>query len=152
MHFGFKIIGIAMMLSVCSCCHKPMQKNHHITGHQKDSQKISLFDQNWKLIALKSTPVLTNPGDKNPHMILKNRSDAVTGNGGCNSFSGVYTLNGTSLRFGNFIATKMACENLNLEHSFFNALKQSARYQIYGDTLMLSDSLGENLAQFITIP
>lgn len=62
---------------------------------------------------------------------------SVSGNGGCNTFSGDCRVEGESLTIGPLVSTKMACNNLSLENSYFKALQSATRYTLAGDKLIL---------------
>lgn len=75
--------------------------------------------------------------------------DMVSGNSGCNSFSGNITLDGDSLSFGELALTKRACTNddaMTRENEFLAMLAQVSSYQITRQSLSLYDSNGEFLA------
>ncbi len=146
------IFIIALSVIVYGCCHKTVAANQHKTINQNARKNSILFDQSWKLIEINSITVQNDAEARTPYMILKQSSQEVSGNGGCNSFSGIYSVEGTSLRFGNFIVTKMACDKLDLEYQFFSVLKQCEKYQIVQDTLILSDRLDHKIAHFKVIP
>ena len=56
----------------------------------------------------------------------------VTGTGGCNTFSGEVTIDGSDLTFGPLASTQMACEEdvSNQEQAFFTALQDATSYTI----------------------
>lgn len=69
----------------------------------------------------------------------------VSGNTGCNSFSGSYTLDGSSLEIDpDVAATMMACEDASqqVETQFLNALSQVSTWERSGDTVTLRDPAG----------
>ncbi len=69
----------------------------------------------------------------------------VSGNTGCNSFSGSYTLDGTSLEIdSNVAATMMACGDASqqVEQQFLTALSQVASWERSGTTVTLRDPAG----------
>lgn len=69
----------------------------------------------------------------------------VSGNTGCNSFSGSYTLDGDSLEIDSDVAaTMMACEDASqqLEQEFLTALGQVATWERSGTTVTLRDPAG----------
>jgi heat shock protein HslJ len=139
---------IALVVMVYGCCRKPVAVKQNPTINQNARNNSILFDQSWKLIEINNISVQSGSETSTPYMVLKQGSQKVSGNGGCNSFSGIYSVEGTSLRFSNFIATKMACDKLDLEYQFFRLLKQCEQYQIVQDTLILSDSLDHRIASF----
>lgn len=111
-------------------------------------KESSLLNQEWMLIELNQQPVQTDTGSKSPYLLLKPEINKVSGNGGCNSFSGNYALDGKILRFSEFISTKMACDKLDIEYKFLSALKQSYSFQVINDTLVLSDEQDQRIALF----
>lgn len=68
----------------------------------------------------------------------------VAGTGGCNTFTGTYATDGTSISFGPLASTKMACpaEVMDQESAYFAALAASSIYAISGDRLELRDAEG----------
>ncbi len=68
--------------------------------------------------------------------------DLVTGSGGCNTFSGTYTLDGDTISFSEIVSTLMLCEGTgDQETAFFNALESATRYEVtdYQLTIWHSD-------------
>lgn len=63
----------------------------------------------------------------------------VKGNGGCNDFSGQYTLDGDSLSFGPFVSTKKACGPATdeQEYAFMTFLPRISRVEVDDDELHL---------------
>lgn len=72
------------------------------------------------------------------------------GSGGCNSYSGTYEADGSTLTMGPIISTMMACDTpiMDQETQYFAALGSTASYAISDETLTLNDSGGEALAVF----
>lgn len=70
----------------------------------------------------------------------------LSGNGGCNGFSGAYTAQGTSLRITALTATEMACARPpgadEQEQGYFAALRSVRTFEQVGDTLTLLDGQG----------
>jgi len=56
----------------------------------------------------------------------------VSGNAGCNTFSGTYTVDGSNLTFGPLASTKIACEGAKgtLETAFLGAIQATTTYEI----------------------
>ena len=73
------------------------------------------------------------------------RQGKVSGNGGCNRFSGTYTQDGARITFGPLMSTKMACENLNAEIEFFGQLDQARQIAVSHLELVLKDAEGLTL-------
>ena len=98
---------------------------------------------------LGAEPVTTGTGRREAQMTLTSEGRTVRGSGGCNGFSGPYTLDGRKLKFGNLISTKMACmDGMEVETGLFAALAATATYTITGEHLELFDAGGKALARF----
>ncbi|MBF8455963.1 META domain-containing protein [Kaistella sp. G5-32] len=70
---------------------------------------------------------------------LNIESGKITGNAGCNNYFGELSLDPTA---GNFMtknvgATKMACDNLQVENQFLSMLNEANKYVVSGNTLEL---------------
>jgi heat shock protein HslJ len=78
----------------------------------------------------------------------------VTGNGGCNSFSGAYALDGATITFEPVTSTLMLCEGPGgeVETVFFEALPRVATWASDGSQLTLSDADGTPLLMFVPAP
>ncbi|HEV8287319.1 MAG TPA: META domain-containing protein [Chitinophagaceae bacterium] len=62
------------------------------------------------------------------------------GKGGCNNMSGKFSVKGSSVKFNSIISTKMACNNIDKENTFFNLLENRvSEYTYNGDQLLLRD-------------
>lgn len=64
----------------------------------------------------------------------------VSGNMGCNSFSGDYKVSGSRLKFGQMMSTLMACmenERMDQESAVLGALNGNLEYKIDGDILTI---------------
>lgn len=109
----------------------------------------SIVETYWKLVELRGQPV---PGlEREPHLILKAEDGRVTGFGGCNTFSGDYTLDEARSRisFGQLISTQKACSSgMDVERKFGEVLGQVDNYSVSGDRLTLNRGRMAPLAVF----
>jgi heat shock protein HslJ len=63
-----------------------------------------------------------------------------TGTAGCNSISGRFSIKGTSIKFKDIVATKMACEQLEQETWFLKLLQNTvSNYAVGKQALVLKD-------------
>ncbi len=71
----------------------------------------------------------------------------VAGSGGCNRFTGGYTLAGAALRFGQVAGTMMACDTDigDQEQRFHAALAEVRGWRIENGRLHLTDAAGRSL-------
>ncbi|MCL4267484.1 MAG: META domain-containing protein [Anaerolineae bacterium] len=75
----------------------------------------------------------------------------VSGNGGCNSFSGTYTTDGRNITISPLVSTMMACQEdvMQQETAYLAALQSAATYQLMGDTLELFTAEGARAVTFV---
>lgn len=86
---------------------------------------------------------------------LKLEGGNTSGNSGCNSFSGSYTIDGDSLTFGALASTAMACAEPavgELETVVLAGLEATEKYAIVGETLVLEDADGNALLSYSVAP
>lgn len=78
---------------------------------------------------------------------IKFENGTVRGNGGCNSISGTYTLNGMSLSVSNILSTKKFCQDASTwETMFLNKLQKSQAFRIENEMLIIDCGSEGNLA------
>ncbi len=77
-------------------------------------------------------------------------ADQISGDAGCNRFTGTYTTNGTTILFGPVAATLMACppDVTEVEESYLARLAEATTYAVAGDELTLSARDGSVLLHF----
>ena len=74
-------------------------------------------------------------------------ADTVSGNSGCNTYSGPYTIDGASITIGPLASTMMACASQaasDQEAQFLAALQASTTFSQTGDVMTLKARGGEN--------
>jgi len=91
----------------------------------------------WRLAEVGGRPVPASEAGSRPHIRLTADGRKLQGSAGCNRMMGTYELNGTSLKFGPIMTTKMACPAMETEQAFLNALDSTVRYEINGSSLTL---------------
>lgn len=120
---------------------------------KKVFQDKSITDKYWKLIELRGTKIAGNRGNnQEAHFILHPGNNRISGNGGCNAFNGGYELSeGNRIKFSDMASTKMACDNMETETGYLNALGAADNYALKGDTLSLNKARMAPLAKFILV-
>jgi heat shock protein HslJ len=86
------------------------------------------------------------PGAANPISLQFSDDGKVSGNAGCNSYSGTYTVAGNSITFSGFAVTLMYCGEpgvMDMESTYLAALPMMKVYGISGNELTLSDGIGK---------
>jgi heat shock protein HslJ len=108
-----------------------------------------ITEKYWKLVELKGQPV---PALKRePYLILRTEDKRMTGFGGCNSFTGAYTLDeaASRIRFDQVASTMMACPSgMDVEQAFHEVLRGVDNYSLNGDRLSLNRARMAPLARF----
>lgn len=103
----------------------------------------------WKLVLLDGKPVAAGERQREPHFILQQQQQRITGSSGCNRLVGGYTLKDSELAFSRSAGTLMMCpQGMELERAFLVALAATARWRIVADQLDLMDAAGSTLARF----
>ena len=76
--------------------------------------------------------------------------DRVSGNDGCNTFSGSYEADGSKLTFGPLAGTKMACGSPadEVSRAVTTALARVRAYKQSADTLRMEDAGGETVLTY----
>lgn len=109
-----------------------------------------LMNTPWKLTSLYGADVQTLNAGKTASLTLsanETRARIVTA---CNGGSASFTVEGRRLKFGAAISTKMMCEQAQMlqEKKFMQAINDTERYEINGETLELYDAGNQLLASF----
>jgi heat shock protein HslJ len=103
----------------------------------------------WKLVRLRDEPVIVEPNQREPHIVLHAQGQRVGGSGGCNNLLGGYRLDDNRIAFEKLASTMMACvAGMQQEQRFLEALGETASWRVLGSHLELYDSAGTLLAQF----
>lgn len=113
---------------------------------QSTSEKIpaTIVDIQWHLTGINgAAPVLAEDAVA-PTLQLSSSDARAQGSGGCNRYSGTYTLDGDALAFGLMMQTKMACADAvnQLEQQFQLALSKVATQRSVDGALELLDGGG----------
>ena len=100
----------------------------------------------WYLNSLvDKTGQIWGPVPTNPISLQFSDGGNVTGNSGCNSYSGTYTVSGNNININGFAVTLMYCGDpgvMTLEQTYLTVLPMMKVYKISGDQLTLSDGTG----------
>lgn len=91
----------------------------------------------WRLTSLNGAP----PYPAAQIRLVFEDDQTVSGFSGCNSYSGGYTLDGSTLVFEPIASTAMACVDgaiAEAERAYFDALQQVDAFTLDGDRLTLS--------------
>lgn len=108
---------------------------------------LTLEGTDWTLMRVGTATVTASGGARAPN--LKLGGSRAGGFSGCNRFGGAYEISGTSVRFTQMVATRMACMNGGeLEQAYLDALAAVRGWRIAGDRLTLLSAGGNVLLDF----
>jgi heat shock protein HslJ len=112
---------------------------------QPVSSKDTLAGTSWLLTTLNGQPAL-----KDTIVTLNFMDGKAAGSDGCNSYTGSYTADGASIKFGQMASTMMACPDPIMKQAaaYQQALGQAATYKADAAQLTLYDANGKELAAF----
>jgi heat shock protein HslJ len=125
---------------------------HAAAGEQMPAPGESaspLTRSEWRLTMVSDSAVAE--GDNVPTLEFLDDSQ-VAGHTGCNSAGGPYEIDGPTLTIGPLVTTQMACLDdtvMWVETSYLRAMDATRSYRIEGDTLVLLDEAGAELARFV---
>jgi heat shock protein HslJ len=101
---------------------------------------LPLEKTKWILTVLNSKKIFTPESGKDIYVTFSSDKN-INGFGGCNNFSGGFTLTKDKLKTGMIAATEMFCESrMDTESEFLKTLQKSERYNINGNILQIYDS------------
>ena len=129
------VVGVTTLFSLAACVSAGSQAEGEITG------KVWVLDR-------------LNGAAPVPNTIITaefTEDGQVGGSAGCNSYSGPYTVSGSSIEFKQPMAsTMMACEEpvMEQETAYFQVLAAAKSFAVKGDQLTLNDAGGKALATY----
>jgi len=157
--FGLFLASISLALSL-SCNgdskKKETQNNQTTTPSQEQvitqdaNSESSLVDKKWKLTKLMGKPLSELDSSAQKVFILfSTEENSLSGNSGCNSFGGTYTLKeGNRFETSQLISTMMACQNMDIEDQFMGVLQKADTYILQGNKLQITKARMAPLAEF----
>lgn len=117
---------------------------------QSAQATAALEDVSWSLTWLGEQRLMISARRPAPTLMLSGADHKVSGNSGCNEFSGDYQLAPDSLRFGPVVTTGRACADPVLnqrEKQLLRVMHETRAWRINGNTLVLTGP-GGRLARF----
>ncbi|HEX2786927.1 MAG TPA: META domain-containing protein [Ignavibacteria bacterium] len=79
---------------------------------------------------------------------VKFSTGQVTGTGPCNSFTGVYNLNGTVVSISKILSTDVGCAQIQMEGEYLRLLGAAQRYDIQNGYLKIFTSVDYKVMTF----
>ena len=125
---------------------------------KKIDMDFVITEKYWKLIELngKEMSVDREIADREPHFILHEVDNRVSGNTGCNNILGSFELsdvNGVEgkISFSQMASTRMACIDVDYEQEYLNVFEEGKGFSIKNDTLFLINEEGLPIAKFAAV-
>lgn len=130
---------VAFLASCMSKPSQPTQNTNDITG------------KTWKLTELNGQPIKLKNPNANPYFKLNMADMRYEGHGGCNGVGGTFEIKPDAMRikFNQGMSTMIACDDLDTERAFVDALLASDNYSVNGNTLTLNKARMAPLAKFV---
>jgi heat shock protein HslJ len=120
-------LNIAILLTIVVVCAQ---------AAPADAVQSDIFGKKWRLAEIEGNKF---SGDA-PNMEFNRDQNRVSGDAGCNRFSGGFELSGTALKFSPLISTKRACvdaERQRVENNFLRLLETITRFEVQDHALRL---------------
>lgn len=92
----------------------------------------------WILKSINNRDVAEAFPAKKPYMVLNFDIDQVSGNGGCNTFTGKFTYHRGKFKAPNLASTMMACTGDQEESTFFQLLGKPSKLSLLNGNLIFS--------------
>ncbi|HKE57221.1 MAG TPA: META domain-containing protein [Pyrinomonadaceae bacterium] len=118
--------------------------SHHVLSFEREAPQ-AITGRTWNVTGFNNgRQGVVNPLVGSP-ISLSFADGRVSGRTGCNTFSGSYTLQGNTIKFGPIAATRMMCAAgvMNQEREFLKALESAVSWTVQGDRLDMHLANGE---------
>ncbi|MBS1597901.1 MAG: META domain-containing protein [Bacteroidetes bacterium] len=114
--------------------------------------QYAIVEKYWSLIELNGKSIKTDSNSKKEsHISFATKGYRVSGNSGCNNFTGSFILTGANhITISKVASTRMACPGMDVEAEFLKVLGDTDSYDVKGGILSLKNA-GAVLAKFTTI-
>ncbi len=120
------------------------------TGTAEVRNDSTVENRKWLLSDIYGIQI--KPGNSIPYIYLDSATKTVNGFGGCNNFSGKYTLDNGYLKFGPLAMTRKMCidNHLNsVEQAMTKILAKDDKYMVSNGALYLTDN-GQEEMKFVS--
>jgi heat shock protein HslJ/uncharacterized membrane protein len=111
---------------------------------------ITLLGTAWRLESLTGAAV---QGGTQPSLEFPTEGRA-SGNGSCNRFNGIVTVQGEAIMFGGLATTRKACPGavMKQEEDYLSALRESVRFEAKAEALAIYSAGREEPLRFVPAP
>lgn len=109
-----------------------------------------ILERYWKLVEIRGKQVTKTEGMKRePYLILREEQHKIAFQGGCNLYTGTYSLKGKHrIRVGKLSGTLLNCADMSVEQQLLQIIRHGHQFSVGKDTLLLTKGRKETLARF----
>ncbi len=113
---------------------------------------MSLTGTSWQVLAYNNgRGAVTTPLQDTEMTAVFGPDGTISGGSGCNSFTGSYSVDGSSLSIGSVATTQQTCPDpvMEQEQAYLTALQASTEYLLTADRLTLRNDDGATQVDFL---
>ena len=96
-------------------------------------------ERRWILTEMKGVPVQLSGTRRDAYLEFRWSEKRFTGNGGCNTINGTYTLENRRLQFPEVTSSELDCADIEFEKLFLDLLRDVDRYEMENADLVMKD-------------
>lgn len=124
--------------------------NQYVLSKEQMISDEALTGKKWRLVKLMGQPVSEiGKAASKPFIAFSAQENRVSGNAGCNSFTGSYTLKeGNRFETSKLASTMKACLDMKVESQFMGVLEKADTYTIKDGELSITKARMAPLAVF----
>jgi heat shock protein HslJ len=136
--------SLLLIIWTASCMSKP-------TASTPSEKSSDITGKTWKLTEINGQPIKLKNPNSNPYFKLSISDMRYEGHGGCNGVGGTFEIKQDAMRikFHQGMSTMIACEDLETERAFTQALLAADNYSVNGNILTLNKARMAPLAKFV---
>lgn len=136
--------GLVLALGLAACALPPAPPPRGAPAQPAAGSGDPLSGTSWTVTSYVGADGAAQQSVAGVETLIAFDAGRVSGTAGCNRLTGSYTVDGPSLAFGPLASTMMACPEPQMaqEQAVFNAMGQTATYELAGDQLILKDASG----------
>jgi heat shock protein HslJ len=140
------VCAISMFMGFNACKSKQDAGSGNTAAAIATNTEASLTGKRWKLVELNGKPVEKTEA----FLILDKDKNTVSGNLGCNTFTGSYDLQtGNRIKFSQIASTlKMCLNNMEIEDGLKRVFEMADNYNVNEKNLVLNRARMAPLARF----
>lgn len=148
-----KILLLTILLVTAAACTTPETEESATESPETaetPSETDNLANTSWTLQSFGPAGETAVIGET-PLTLVFEEEGLVSGDGGCNSFSGSYEVQGNQLVFNDVVGTLRACADENLtaqEQQYLSALQSAGEFEQTADQLTIHYNDGQDTLNF----